>query len=261
MLDIDPATGALIDSNGNFVLGTSATDGKLDSTTASNGKILIKVAPVQASVAKVSSEISGKTLTITSTNQTKAANIGFTFTKATDLPDGQRVKAVMDSTSSVINIKLNANELFSSMSSLEIDTIGEILNISMGSAATAISKMLDRQVVISTPTVEVRQFHSLDYAALEPAMLVKINYIEGISGSNMGRVATMDLLTTTQAGTLFWQSCLVFAVAAMLENSNIDLNREYTLVMEAQRALQASSSALQIIDGIDQKAASQIAAL
>ena len=71
------------------------------------------------------------------------------------------------------------------MSGLEIDTIGEILNISMGSAATAISKMLDRQVVISTPTVEVRQFHSLDYAALEPAMLVKINYIEGISGSNM----------------------------------------------------------------------------
>ncbi len=47
----------------------------------------------------------------------------------------------------------------------------------------------------------------------------------------------------------------------VLENSNIDLNREYTLVMEAQRALQASSSALQIIDGIDQKAAAQIAAL
>ena len=71
------------------------------------------------------------------------------------------------------------------MSSLEVDTIGEILNISMGSAATAISKLLDRQVVISTPTVEVRQFHSLDYAALEPAMMVKINYIQGISGANM----------------------------------------------------------------------------
>ena len=31
MLDIDPATGALVDSNGNFVLGTSATEGKLNS--------------------------------------------------------------------------------------------------------------------------------------------------------------------------------------------------------------------------------------
>ncbi len=71
------------------------------------------------------------------------------------------------------------------LSSLEIDTIGEILNISMGSAATAISTMLDKQVIISTPTVEVRQFTSLDYASLEPAMLVKIKYVEGISGSNV----------------------------------------------------------------------------
>lgn len=71
------------------------------------------------------------------------------------------------------------------LSSLEIDTIGEILNISMGSAATAISSMLDKQVIISTPTVEVRQFTSMDYASLEPAMLVKIKYVEGISGSNV----------------------------------------------------------------------------
>ena len=71
------------------------------------------------------------------------------------------------------------------LSNLEIDTIGEILNISMGSAATAISTMLDKQVMISTPTVEIRQFRAMDYAALEPAMLVKINYVEGISGSNV----------------------------------------------------------------------------
>ena len=71
------------------------------------------------------------------------------------------------------------------LSSLEIDTIGEILNISMGSAATAISTLLDKAVNISTPTVELRQFSSMDYAALEPAVLVKINYVEGISGSNV----------------------------------------------------------------------------
>ena len=67
----------------------------------------------------------------------------------------------------------------------EIDAIGEILNISMGSSATAISSLLDRQVIISTPTVEMRTFRSLDYAALEPAMLVKIEYVEGISGKNV----------------------------------------------------------------------------
>lgn len=71
------------------------------------------------------------------------------------------------------------------LTNLEVDTIGEILNISMGSAATAISTMLDKQVIISTPTVEVRKFSTMDYAALEPAILVKIGYVEGISGSNV----------------------------------------------------------------------------
>lgn len=81
------------------------------------------------------------------------------------------------------------------LSSLEIDTIGEILNISMGSAATAISTMLDKQVMISTPTVEVRHFHAMDYSALEPAMLVKINYVEGISGSNVMIFRQQDMQT------------------------------------------------------------------
>ena len=72
-----------------------------------------------------------------------------------------------------------------SLNSLEIDTIGEILNISMGSAATAISQLLDKQVIISTPTVELREFNAMDYVALEPAMLVKISYVEGLAGSNV----------------------------------------------------------------------------
>jgi flagellar basal-body rod protein FlgF len=45
------------------------------------------------------------------------------------------------------------------------------------------------------------------------------------------------------------------------ERSNIDLTQEYTRVMEAQRAFQACSTALQIIDRINQKAATEIASL
>ena len=81
------------------------------------------------------------------------------------------------------------------LSSLEIDTIGEVLNISMGSAATAVSTMLDKQVMISTPTVEIREFHAMDYSALEPALLVKINYVEGISGSNVMIFRQKDMQT------------------------------------------------------------------
>ena len=50
-------------------------------------------------------------------------------------------------------------------------------------------------------------------------------------------------------------------VQGWTERSNVDLNREYTLAIEAQRAFQACSSALQIVDKINQKAAQQIASL
>ena len=66
-----------------------------------------------------------------------------------------------------------------------MDIIGEIMNISMGSAATAVSTMLDTQVLITTPKVAVRKVSDLDYSALEPAMVVKITYVEGITGANI----------------------------------------------------------------------------
>lgn len=72
-----------------------------------------------------------------------------------------------------------------SISMMEQDAIGEVLNISMGSSATAVSSLLDRQVNISTPSVSVREFHTLDYSAMEPALIVKIEYVEGISGNNV----------------------------------------------------------------------------
>lgn len=46
-----------------------------------------------------------------------------------------------------------------------------------------------------------------------------------------------------------------------LEKSNLDFNREYTMMMEAQRAFQSCSTALQILDKVNQQAAAQIAAL
>ncbi len=71
------------------------------------------------------------------------------------------------------------------LSAMELDAIGEVMNISMGSAATAVSTMLDRQTIITTPTVEIHKMADVDYTELEPAMMVKIIYVEGVSGSNV----------------------------------------------------------------------------
>ncbi len=69
--------------------------------------------------------------------------------------------------------------------SYEIDAVGEILNISMGSAATAVSELLNAKVWITTPQVHVVKVDELNYDNLEPAICVKIVYVEGITGLNM----------------------------------------------------------------------------
>ena len=70
-------------------------------------------------------------------------------------------------------------------SSYEIDAVGEILNISMGAAATAVSELLNAKVWITTPQVNVVKASDLNYDRLEPAICVKIVYVKGISGQNM----------------------------------------------------------------------------
>lgn len=64
------------------------------------------------------------------------------------------------------------------LSEMQLDAIGEIMNISMGSAATAVSELLNAKVWITTPKVTVIQASELNYDRLEPAICVKIEYIK-----------------------------------------------------------------------------------
>ncbi len=70
-------------------------------------------------------------------------------------------------------------------SAFEIDAIGEILNISLGASATAVSTMLNSRVDITTPVVKVLSKDEFEISNLEPAIGVEITYIEGLSGSNL----------------------------------------------------------------------------
>lgn len=72
-----------------------------------------------------------------------------------------------------------------SLSAMELDAIGEILNISLGASATAVSTMLSTRVDITTPEVLVLSKEEFQFEELEPAVGVEINYVEGLSGSNM----------------------------------------------------------------------------
>lgn len=68
---------------------------------------------------------------------------------------------------------------------VEMDAIGEIMNITMGSAATAVSNMLSAKVWITTPQVNVIEVSALNFPELEPSIMVKIRYTQGITGQNV----------------------------------------------------------------------------
>ena len=81
-------------------------------------------------------------------------------------------------------------EVFSPMA---IDAIGEMMNISLGSSATAVSNMLNHRVDITTPTVIVIDKQDLSIRNIEPAMGVEIKYVSGLSGSNLMLLKKSDI--------------------------------------------------------------------
>lgn len=76
---------------------------------------------------------------------------------------------------------------------MELDAIGEIMNISLGSSATAVSNMLDHRVDITTPSVDVVSVDDFSIGDLEPAIGVEIRYVSGLEGSNIMLLKKSDV--------------------------------------------------------------------
>lgn len=71
---------------------------------------------------------------------------------------------------------------------MKIDAIGEIQNISMGSAASAVSNMIDSSVTFVPHTVSVLNANEIFSLYIEPDkkyLYVKIQYTNGITGSSL----------------------------------------------------------------------------
>ena len=81
-------------------------------------------------------------------------------------------------------------KLFSPM---EIDALGEMMNISLGSSATAVSNLLEHRVDITTPKVTAIKTADFALGSLEPAMGVEIKYVEGLAGSNIMLLKRSDI--------------------------------------------------------------------
>lgn len=78
------------------------------------------------------------------------------------------------------------------LSDMQKDALGEIGNISMGSAATTLSVLLGHKVSITTPAVSVDTMNSIRDAYPKPYLIVEVGYTVGIEGNNILAIQASD---------------------------------------------------------------------
>ena len=89
----------------------------------------------------------------------------------------------------VDNIKDKEPEL---ISDIEKDLLGEIGNISMGSASTALYQLTNKQVNITTPRVNVTTLRKIKDSFNYPNIILDVEYTSGIIGRNILIMQTKD---------------------------------------------------------------------
>lgn len=78
------------------------------------------------------------------------------------------------------------------LSPIEQDALGEIGNITFGSAATALSTLLGKKVDITTPLVSIIVRSELENEFPQPHVAIHVKYVEGFDGINLLVIKTRD---------------------------------------------------------------------
>lgn len=97
---------------------------------------------------------------------------------------GRKKASPKEETSEII-INTDEQEELIGLTELERDIIGEVGNISMGSASTALSDMIGKKVSITTPVVSVTTLKKMRESFEIPNVAVEITYVTGIAGKNV----------------------------------------------------------------------------
>ena len=72
-----------------------------------------------------------------------------------------------------------------SLTDVEIDALGEMSNISMGTAATTLSSLVNQRVNITTPQVSYAIWDDLVVSYDKPCVFIQIYYKDGLDGNNI----------------------------------------------------------------------------
>lgn len=87
-----------------------------------------------------------------------------------------------------------ASPTVADLSDIEKDALGEIGNISMGSAATTLSVLLGRRVSITTPRVSISSLKEIQNQYPLPYLVIEVGYTEGVMGTNLLAMREQDAL-------------------------------------------------------------------
>lgn len=100
------------------------------------------------------------------------------------------IDALLNISSDEDNKQEPENDIY--LSDIEIDTIGEIGNISFGSSATTLSTLLNQKVEITTPSVSIIKNEELTNEFNFEPVSIQVDYTKGFTGRNILVIKATD---------------------------------------------------------------------
>lgn len=100
----------------------------------------------------------------------------------------EEINALLKETPDLVqasNVVSNEVNPATALDAMEKDVLGELANISMGSAATALSSLLGKKTSITTPRISVTTLDQIQKDYPQTYLFVKVNYTNGLEGVNV----------------------------------------------------------------------------
>ncbi len=126
----------------------------------------------------------------------------------------------------------------------EMDVLGEVANICMGTSATTMSTLLSMKVMITTPTVMVENAKTMGRKYEAPLVVAEVKYIEGLKGDNLLLLKEYDVALITN---------VLLGEDTNIDPNNIDLNDIHMSAMNEVMNQMVGSSATSLADVLHKK--------
>jgi flagellar motor switch protein FliN/FliY len=138
-----------------------------------------------------------------------------------------------DNSDTQIDLSNSDDDLSNKLTSEQKDILGEVGNIAMGTSATTLFALLGQKVLITTPTVSIVRWAEVAKHYDRPCVGVRVNYTEGISGTNVLLLKHHDVKIITS---------LMMGWGGVVEGDDEMTEMDLSAISEAMNQMIGSSS-------------------